>query len=111
MGGLTWDTFAGGTSAEEGKYSYESKTPIGTYRISPLSSPHGRHRGYGMTFVPEPGYGVEGLGLYRRVDASGKELAFNGSVPEFRSPQQAKAAAGKHYRASQALGASLRWEA
>jgi hypothetical protein len=94
---LTWDTFSGGTSAAEGKHGYRSRTSIGTYHVLPISSRNGRHSGYGLAFVPSADSLRPGDSLWNRVDKNGNLEPLNYWVPEFRSPQRAKAAARKQF--------------
>lgn len=45
-----WNMYAGGTSAEEGKHSYDYVDKFGTkWSIAPISNKWGRHIGYNLT--------------------------------------------------------------
>lgn len=80
-----WHTFAGGTGAAEGKYSYQWTEPNGVtqWNINPVSGSSGRHRGYQLTVFALPGH------------PSWRWIAIDGRIssmplgPVFRSPQQA----------------------
>jgi hypothetical protein len=81
-----WDTFAGGTSAAPGKYSYSISVPEGKYYISPFTRGGGRHAGYYLKFA------TNGNGRPRGAHSGlWHELGIQ------RSPANAANAAAKHY--------------
>ena len=57
-----WHMFAGGTSAAEGKHSYQWNTDHGEYHLSPFLR-GSRHGGYRLQFANTTG-GPQGKGLY-----------------------------------------------
>lgn len=94
---LAWSTFAGGTSAAEGKHGYSVRTEVGEYHISPVSTQYGRHRGYLARFANTRG--VPGItGLWSGIGDKGEPLALH-AERIYRSPQAAKKAARLHYEA------------
>lgn len=80
MGAMKWNTFAGGTSAVEGKRGYQARTKFGIYDIS---APQiiGR-RGYLLYFINDKGI-LRG-GLWQKIGV-------------YVSPNEAKGAAKKHF--------------
>jgi len=84
-----WNQFAGGTSAAEGKHSYQFNHPTGqTYSIDPISNQYGRHRGYRLGVYPAQ------AGLHGTIDQSGNEQSM--FAPLHRTPAQAVTAAKLH---------------
>ncbi len=79
---LKWNTFAGGTAADQGKHSYQAKFRFGEYDIKP---PKSRHWGYTLFFVNSKGALKGSGGLWQQV---GRLYA---------SPNLAKGAAREHY--------------
>lgn len=77
-----WATYAGGTSAAPGKYSYQIEPKPGVvYDIAPITTRYGRHAGYRL-WIADP-TGKSGSGLWHDLGT-------------FRSPQAAKGAAKRH---------------
>ena len=84
MAQLKWHTYAGGTSAAEGKKGYSTgRTEYGHYDITPLASRYGMHMGYRLYFVNDKGR--LGGGLWQQI----------GSL--YRSPNEAKVSANSHF--------------
>jgi hypothetical protein len=78
---LTWNTYAGGTSAVPGKYSYDAKTEVGEYHIwPPQLSP--RQWSYTIYFANTKGILLGGL--WQNIGSA-------------HSPQSAKKIARIHY--------------
>jgi len=80
-----WHTFAGGTGAAEGKYSYALLVPEGEYKIWPYTTKSGRHAGYHLKFA----------GTHGRPRGSHGGLWHD--LGEHSSPQKAAKAARTHY--------------
>lgn len=95
-----WDTYAGGTGAARGKYSYGFRPFVGvpsnaSYSISPIShtsrwSAGSRHAGYQLT-----AFGIPDGTFHTWIDPDG--TAAHGPVDLFRSPQAAAKAAREHW--------------
>jgi hypothetical protein len=98
---LVWSTFAGGTSAAEGKHGYSVNTEVGEYHISPVSTQSGRHRGYVARFANTQG--LPGFtGLWSGIGENGEPLSLH-AERIYRSPNAAKKAARLHYEAVTAM--------
>jgi hypothetical protein len=82
-----WNMFAGGTAAAPGKHGYSLHLPEGEYHVSPVSSQHGRHRGYSLMFAA-------------RQQPRGSHGGLWHDLGMHRSPAKAAVAARKHYAAS-----------
>ena len=80
---MKWSMFAGGTGAASGKHGYDTRGTFGEYNIQPICSRHGLHLGYRLHFLNTKGKLRGGLW---------QELGI------FRSPNEAKGAAKKHYQ-------------
>ena len=80
---MKWSMFAGGTGAASGKHGYAAVGSFGEYMIQPVSTQYGRHKGYQEYFINNKGK-LPG-GLYQ-------------SLGLFRSPNEAKGAAIRHYQ-------------
>ena len=87
-----WRMYAGGTSAAQGKHSYQFDYMNVTYNIDPISSQYGRHLGYSLTASGAHGE----RGLWATITPEGRAAPFNGHAPAYRSPQAAATAARKH---------------
>lgn len=70
-----WSTFAGGTSAAPGKYSYSIKGDFGDYHIWPVSSRTGRHLGYKLMWADTKSSGIEGAGLWHDIGGTSSRYA------------------------------------
>jgi hypothetical protein len=77
-----WSTFAGGTSAAEGKHGYDTHLSVGTYSIQPVTTQYGRHAGYLVHFINDKGVLVGGLWQ---------------QIGKFHSPNAAKKASREHF--------------
>ena len=64
---LTWQTFAGGTCAAEGKYSYAAYGTFGQYHVEPVSWPNGRHKYYVVKFANMSGKSIGHGGLWHEL--------------------------------------------
>jgi hypothetical protein len=82
-----WNMFAGGTAAAPGKHGYSLHLPEGEYHVSPVSSQHGRHRGYSLMFAA-------------RQQPWGSHSGLWHDLGMHRSPAKAAVAARKHFAAS-----------
>ncbi len=82
-----WNMFAGGTGATAGKHAYSLHVPEGEYHVSPVSSQHGRHRGYSLMFAA-------------RQQPRGSHGGLWHDLGMHRSPAKAAVGARKHYEAA-----------
>lgn len=78
MAAINWHTYAGGTGAVPGKYSYAAYTDVGEYHIDPPPATH-RRAGYQVLFANTKGI-LLASGLWhrlgiRRSPAAAKKLA------------------------------------
>ena len=77
-----WSTFAGGTSAAEGKYGYDFRVGGQTYTIQPYTTKYGRHAGYLLSAYPgDPPHGHQRIGSFRSPSAAAAAARkFHGAV-------------------------------
>ena len=91
----SWNMYAGGTGAAEGKNSYDFYTaPIAEggrqYSISPYTTKWGRHAGYFLSVFPGLNHGHAG------IKPDGSETMHSMRETSYRSPQAAVSAARKY---------------
>ncbi len=91
----SWNRYAGGTSAAEGKHSYDFYTGAirdggRQYSISPYTTKYGRHAGYLLSVFPGRNHGHAGIA------PDGREIMHSMRETSYRSPQAAVTAARKY---------------
>jgi hypothetical protein len=93
---MNWHTFAGGTTAAEGKNSYVAKVPgFGEYHIQPVCWPNSsRHRGYCILFANMGGI-VPVSGLWWAIGAGGLTVSFQ--LTPLPNLKEAKRRCEQHY--------------
>ena len=91
----SWNMYAGGTGAADGKHSYDYYTASiqeggRQYSISPYTTRYGRHAGYFLSVFPGRNHGHAGIA------PDGKEIMHSTRQTSYRSPQAAVSAARKY---------------
>lgn len=76
-----WRMFAGGTSAADGKHSFQLDTDKGQYNINPICWPRSnQHRGYILTFADTKGLLKSGLWYWLNVKGEGAHVPAKGAM-------------------------------